>query len=506
MPAPDDRFSAAAVMDVPNQMTAGKMSFWHWWATQVVSGVDHRAVVAKVREDAGWSSHFAAMTLLSAGIAVLGLLLSSPAVVIGAMLISPLMDPIIGLGFAVATFDGTEMRRSGSAHLLGIVLAVAFCALIVLFSPLQTVTAEISARTRPNLFDLLVALFSGLAGTYAMIRGRHGAIVGVAIATALMPPLAVIGFGIATADLPVLAGSTLLFFTNLMTIAASAAILARVYGFAPDLSPHQTRLQATLILLVLVTLAVPLALEALAISETRKAIAGEFPGGARISELDINFHSRPVEIAGTIVTPRYRDQAEARLRQELARVMRGPVILTLDQIRTADGSTGTGLATSAAQRATSRLAERLALIAGVPPESVLIDAAGKRAFVRAASIPGAEIGVYRVLETRVAQQASGWTVALVPPAAALPDVAVHDGKVDQDSVDTVVWAARRLRLPVGVTARRRSDADLVAVLLGKADVPTKILAPGGPSGAVALKWLAPGEGSVEREKAERSAS
>ena len=504
-------------MDVPNQMTAGKMSFWHWWATQVVSGVDHRAVVAKVREDAGWSSHFAAMTLLSAGIAVLGLLLSSPAVVIGAMLISPLMDPIIGLGFAVATFDGTEMRRSGSALLLGIVLAVAFCALIVLFSPLQTVTAEISARTRPNLFDLLVALFSGLAGTYAMIRGRHGAIVGVAIATALMPPLAVIGFGIATADLPVLAGSTLLFFTNLMTIAASAAILARVYGFAPDLSPHQTRLQATLILLVLVTLAVPLALslrqiawEALASSETRKAIAGEFPGGARISELDINFHSRPVEIAGTIVTPRYRDQAEARLRQELARVMRGPVILTLDQIRTADGSTGiaqgAGLATSAAQRATSRLAERLALIAGVPPESVLIDAAGKRAFVRAASIPGAEIGVYRVLETRVAQQASGWTVALVPPAAALPDVAVHDGKVDPDSVDTVVWAARRLRLPVGVTARRRSDADLVAVLLGKADVPTKILAPGGPSGAVALKWLAPGEGSVEREKAERSAS
>ena len=68
----------------------------------------------------------------------------------------------------------------------------------MLLSPLQTVTPEIAARTQPNLFDLFVALFSALAGAYAMIRGREGTIVGVAIATALMPPLAVVGFGLAT--------------------------------------------------------------------------------------------------------------------------------------------------------------------------------------------------------------------------------------------------------------------------------------------------------------------
>ena len=152
-------------------------AFLHWWKEQVVASVEHRAVVEKVHEDAGWSSHFAFMTLMSAGIAVLGLLLSSPAVVIGAMLISPLMGPIIGLGFALATFDSVEIRRSVRALAVGVVLAVGFCALIVLVSPLQTVTDEIAARTRPNLFDLLVALFSGLAGTYAMIRGRHGTIV-----------------------------------------------------------------------------------------------------------------------------------------------------------------------------------------------------------------------------------------------------------------------------------------------------------------------------------------
>jgi uncharacterized hydrophobic protein (TIGR00271 family) len=489
-------------------VTGSRMSFSHWWASQVVFGIDHRAVVEKVRSDAGWSAHFAVMTLLSAGIAVLGLLLSSPAVVIGAMLISPLMDPIIGLGFAVATFDGTEIRRSGTALIVGTVIAVAFCALIVVFSPIQTVTSEISARTRPNLFDLLVALFSGLAGTYAMIRGRHGAIVGVAIATALMPPLAVVGFGLATLDLAVLAGSALLFFTNLMTIAAAAAILARMYGFAPDLSPHQTRLQATLIVIVLIALAVPLGLslrqiawEAFASGQARSAIASEFPSEARVSELDIDFHARPVEVAATVVTPQYRKDAEARLRTKIATVMRAPVILSLDQIRTADGSDSVtqapGSGTGAAERSASRLAQRLALVAGVPPENVFIDAATKRAFVRAAPIPRADVGVYQVLEARVAEQASGWTVLVMPPPAALPDVSVSGGNADEESLNSAIWAARRLRLPVGVTARKRSDAALVQALLEKAGVSAEILPGGGPSGAVALKWLAPAQAGAE---------
>jgi uncharacterized hydrophobic protein (TIGR00271 family) len=494
-------------MNDAHSVSGSRIPFSHWWASQVVFGIDHSAVVEKVRSDAGWSAHFAVMTLLSAGIAVLGLLLSSPAVVIGAMLISPLMDPIIGLGFAVATFDGAEIRRSGGALIVGTVIAVAFCALIVLFSPIQTVTSEISARTRPNLFDLLVALFSGLAGTYAMIRGRHGAIVGVAIATALMPPLAVIGFGVATADVPIMAGSALLFFTNLMTIAAAAAILARMYGFAPDLSPHQTRLQATLIVIVLIALAVPLGLslrqiawEAFASGQARNAIASEFPDEAHVSELDIDFHSRPVEVAATVVTPKYRKDAEADLRTKLTAVMRGPVIVSLEQIRTADGSDSLtqapGSGTAAAERSASRLAERLALVAGVPPENVFIDPATKRAFVRAAPIAGAGIGVYQVLEARVADQASGWTVILVPPAVSLPDVSVSDGKADQQALDSAIWAARRLRLPIGVTARKRSDATLVAGLLQKAGVGAQVLPGGGPRDGASLKWMAPAAASA----------
>jgi uncharacterized hydrophobic protein (TIGR00271 family) len=142
-----------------------------WWRAAVVGRVDHEAVIARILEESGWSPRFAFMTMMSAGIAVLGLLLSSPAVVIGAMLISPLMNPILGLGFSLAFFDFREMRRSVTALAVGATAAVLFTALIVTFSPLKTATPEIIARTRPNLFDLLVALFAALAGTFALIRG-----------------------------------------------------------------------------------------------------------------------------------------------------------------------------------------------------------------------------------------------------------------------------------------------------------------------------------------------
>ena len=344
-----------------------------WWADEVLAGVDHQAVVARVHEDSGWSSHFAVMTLLSAGIAVLGLLLSSPAVVIGAMLLSPLMGPIIGLGFGIATFDSREIRRSFLPLAVGVVLAVLFCALIVELSPLKSVTAEISSRTRPNLFDLLVALFSGLAGSYAMIRGRHGAIVGVAIATALMPPLAVMGFGLATAEWDVLAGSSLLFFTNLMTISAATAVLARLYGFAANLSPHQTRLQAALITVTLMALAVPLGLtlrqiawEALLSREASSAIVAAFPKDARVNDVKIDYDARPIEVEATVITPQYRADAERSLQSSLAKLTGAPVVLSLDQVRAVHGD---GLAASSAagagERSADRVAERLALVAGV---------------------------------------------------------------------------------------------------------------------------------------------
>ncbi len=295
------------------KVSAPASPFGTWWRDHVVKAVDHRSVITHLHDEAIWSGRFAFMTLMSAGIAVLGLLLSSPAVVIGAMLISPLMGPILGLGFGLALFDFAEIRRALLSLIVGVVLAVLFCALIVLVSPLQTVTNEIAARTRPNLFDLGVAIFSGLAGTYATIRGRQGAIVGVAIAVALMPPLAVMGFGLATLNLPILWGASFLFLTNLMAIGFSAAVLARIYGFAGRLSPRQTWLQVLLVLGTLAALAVPLGLalrqiawEAVASGQARQTIAAQFDENARVSQLVVDYDADPIRVRAVVFTPAVR--------------------------------------------------------------------------------------------------------------------------------------------------------------------------------------------------------
>ena len=173
--------------------------------------------------------------LLSAGIATFGLVLNSPAVVIGAMLISPLMGPILAAGLAFAASD----LYLGLKSLLGIIgsvaAAVLFAAFLVWILPFQSPTNEILARTQPNLLDLGVALFSGLAGSLVVCRGGGGggvtALPGVAIAVALMPPLCTVGFGVGSGwNWPIISGAMLLFLTNLVAIGASAFVVFYLEG------------------------------------------------------------------------------------------------------------------------------------------------------------------------------------------------------------------------------------------------------------------------------------
>lgn len=168
--------------------------------------------------------------ILSAGIATLGLVLNSPAVVIGAMLISPLMGPIMAAGLALAAADlylGIKSLVNLAASIAG---AVLFSAGLVWLLPFQTPTAEILSRTQPNLLDLGVALFSGLAGSIHLCRGGAAggvtALPGVAIAVALMPPLCTAGFGVGSGfNRAIISGAALLFLTNLAAIVASALLV-----------------------------------------------------------------------------------------------------------------------------------------------------------------------------------------------------------------------------------------------------------------------------------------
>ena len=474
-----------------------------WWLRDVVGSVDHGDVVTRVRAEGGWNGHYAFMTLMSGGIAILGLLLSSPAVVIGAMLISPLMGPIVALGFALATFDSEEIYRSLVALGLGIVLAVGFSVLIVLVSPLQTVTAEIAARTRPNLFDLLVALFSGLAGAYSMVRGRQGAIVGVAIATALMPPLATIGFGIATANGTVFAGAGLLFLTNLMVIALASAIMARLYGFGHTLSPEQTRLQATLIAITFLGLGIPLGLalkqiawEAVASRQASETIKNQFGDDARIADLQINFAAQPVVVTATVLTPRVVADAERNAGKRLIAALGQPVRLEIDQLRVgsgdADKSQVSAARNSSVNLAPARLAEKLALAGGVGIEDVLIDADHRRAVVRAAPLGNADLASFRELETRIAASEPNWKVEIVPPLLALPPISFdREGELDAAGAEAAAvagWAARRLGLPVTLSGGTPALRETTAKALGLPD-DSVVMRPGGA--ALTIEWSAP---------------
>jgi uncharacterized hydrophobic protein (TIGR00271 family) len=162
-------------------------------------------------------------TIFSIGIATLGLIINSPAVVIGAMLISPLMGPIIASGLAVALGDFYLGIRAITGVALSTLASVSLAALITWVLPFRTPTPEILARVQPTLLDLGVAILSGLAGTIVVCRGgRSGGITalpGVAVAVALMPPLAVVGFGIGTGwNVAIIRGGALLYLTNLVAI------------------------------------------------------------------------------------------------------------------------------------------------------------------------------------------------------------------------------------------------------------------------------------------------
>lgn len=173
--------------------------------------------------------------LLSAGIATFGLVLNSPAVIIGAMLISPLMGPIMATGLAVAAGDLYLAIKAVGNLLASIAVAIAFSGLIVWLLPFHSATGEILARTNPNLLDLGIALFSGLAGSMAVGRaagsGGVTTLPGVAIAVALMPPLCTIGFGLGSgANTRIMGGAGLLFLTNLVAIVASAFMVFLLIG------------------------------------------------------------------------------------------------------------------------------------------------------------------------------------------------------------------------------------------------------------------------------------
>lgn len=165
-------------------------------------------------------------------IASLGLNVNSTAVVIGAMLISPLMGPIIGLGLSVGIDDFDLLKRSVRNYLLSTVISIITATIYFTLTPLSEAQSELLARTSPTLYDVLIAIFGGAAGILALSTKEKGNVIpGVAIATALMPPLCTAGYGLAVGEISFFLGALYLFFINTVFIALSTFIGVRMLRF-----------------------------------------------------------------------------------------------------------------------------------------------------------------------------------------------------------------------------------------------------------------------------------
>lgn len=194
---------------------------------------DSAATIEAVKKDISFKGHTAWILIFSIFVASIGLNVSSTAVVIGAMLISPLMGPIVGIGLSVAINDVMTLKRSLINLGIMVFLSVLTAFLYFKLSPLTEETPELLARTYPTILDVLIAIFGGLGLIVAKTKSGTiaGVIFGVAITTALMPPLCTVGYGLAVGNASYAGGALYLFSINAVYIALSTFIVSKILQF-----------------------------------------------------------------------------------------------------------------------------------------------------------------------------------------------------------------------------------------------------------------------------------
>lgn len=275
---------------------------------EIVSLTEHVDVVEAsnyIRKNITLSGPNAYVLACAIFIASIGLNVNSTAVIIGAMLISPLMSPIIGVGYSLGVNDTQFLRKSAANLLYMVIISLFVSALYFVVSPLELeTTSELDARTNPTIYDVLIALFGGLAGIIEISNKQKGTVFsGVAIATALMPPLCTAGYGLATLQMKYLVGALYLFFINSVFIALAAFLVVKalkypVIKFA-DPSVHR-RVHRT-ISLVMIILIVPSVYSAITtvkenrfVQEAKQFVkANRTLSNAYIFDYTISHHEKP---------------------------------------------------------------------------------------------------------------------------------------------------------------------------------------------------------------------
>lgn len=221
-------------------------------------------LVRSLTEGSMWSINFGMMLGCSVIIAALGLLQSSPAVIIGAMLVAPLMTPLIGTGLALVQGNLKLLRIATQAMSKGVITSLLLGMITRILVPGDELTTEISLRGTPNILDLAIAFFAGVAAGYAVARPKlSGVLPGVAISVALVPPLTASGIALGTMDWLIAFGAFILFITNLVAIVLGSALVFKLHGLKTTDSNRTTEVYMKRILIglgfALIILMAPLA-------------------------------------------------------------------------------------------------------------------------------------------------------------------------------------------------------------------------------------------------------
>jgi len=309
--------------------------------------VGHREVIKELYDRTNLTGIYVASLIFANLIALLGLLSNSVAVVIGAMLISPLMGPIFSLGLSFAMGNLVLARKSGRIIGISVVLTIAAAALFTMISPLKEATAEILARTHPNIYDLLVAIFAGAIGAIALCTRKNYLFTttGIAIATAVIPPLSVVGYGIGTLQFGMAMGGFLLFFSNLVAIVISSDVVFMLLRFRSSMVEEATyplKLRIKILGVTLAVISIPLITTL--VSDLRKLKLSKniehtlksqlnLEGHSRLTAFSINREESDIMVLASVNTVEWIDSiTETRLKKALSEDTGGKVKLELEQV------------------------------------------------------------------------------------------------------------------------------------------------------------------------------
>jgi uncharacterized hydrophobic protein (TIGR00271 family) len=222
----------------------------------IKKSADRNATVSAIKRDVYLRGSNIWYLICSALIASIGLDINSEAVIIGAMLISPLMTPILGVGLSFGIHDKELLLISLREFIASILISLAVSVIYFLLTPLGNPTDMILSRIKPTLLDVLIGFFGGVAGIVAISRSyTASAIPGVAIATALMPPICVSGFGIAMGRMNIFFGAFYLFFINAVFISFSAYLIVRLLRFPiKEYEDYSKKVRMRVVMLIIIIL------------------------------------------------------------------------------------------------------------------------------------------------------------------------------------------------------------------------------------------------------------